>query len=181
MDVVGLAGLLSLARMIPILEVAVIPSSPFVAAAVTAFGALDFPISSPEVDALIRWRREIGPVPDASDPEYFHSTAATIAVFVAAGPVDREWRIRASIENFWNSCDDLLHRGDGYRRSEFQGIRTTLRGVEDEWRKLDLRQLAEAVDPQHVFEERKATIRKNLPRRREVARLVAECAGWPSR
>ncbi|MFE5723748.1 hypothetical protein [Streptomyces erythrochromogenes] len=135
-----------------------------------------------EVDVLRSRRSEIGVLEDASTPGYFQSTAAGVAILAVAreSPAsDREWRIRSSVGNFWDSCDDILHAGGGYSRGEFQGIKTTLRGVEDAWRDGDTRLLSETrSDLSKVFEDRLSKVRSNYPKRRQIARVVAECAGW---
>lgn len=81
--------------------------------------------------------------------------------------------------NFWNSCDDLLQAGGGYSRAEFQGIKTTLRGVEDMWREGDFHLLSEeGADMAKSYAARLSKIHSNYPKRRQIARVIAECAEW---
>ncbi|WP_141726889.1 hypothetical protein [Streptomyces niveus] len=135
-----------------------------------------------KVASLKSWRSEIGALEDSSAPTYFQSTAAGVAILVASETVpanDREWRIRSSVANFWDSCDDLLHAGGGYSRIELRAIKTTLRGVEDIWRAADIRLLSDGgADDAKVYVERLAKIHSNYPKRRQIARVVAESAGW---
>lgn len=182
MDLWSRAGGLSLARMRPILEVAGAPRLAEIDDVVAGCSAPGVPGGAEKIASLRSWRSEIGALEDSSTPTYFQSTAAGVAILVASQEIpasDSEWRIRSSVGNFWDSCDDLLHAGGGYSRAEFQGIKTTLRGVEDIWRDGDVRLLSdEGVDVAAAYAERLSRIRSNYPKRRQIARVVAECAGW---
>ncbi|MFE6187683.1 hypothetical protein ACFQ6U_24965 [Streptomyces sp. NPDC056465] len=140
------------------------------------------PGDAKEIASLRGWRSEIGTLEDSSIPAYFQSTAAGVAILVASSDLpasDREWKIRSSVGNFWDSCDDLLHAGGGYSSVEFKGIKTTLRGVEDIWREGDIRLLSrEGADIVEAYAERLSKIRSNYPKRRQIAQVVAKCAGW---
>lgn len=182
MDLWSLTGGLSLARMRPILEVAGASRLAEIDDIVAGCSAPGVPGGTEKIASLRSWRSEIGTLEDSSTPAYFQSTAAGVAILVASQELpasDREWRIRSSVGNFWDSCDDLLHVGGGYSREEFKGIKTTLRGVEDIWRDGDIHLLSnEGVDAAEVYAERLSRIRSNYPKRRQIARVVAECAGW---
>jgi hypothetical protein len=184
MDLITFAGALAIARMRPVLEVARTPFLSEIDRFVDACGEAVVLSCVPEMESLQHWRRKIGPLDDSSVPEYFQSTAAGVAILAAAyegGSNDRGWRIKSNVANFWASCDDLLHAGNGYSRSEFQGIKTTLQGVEDMWREGDVRALSlQEGDPAVSFRARLSKVRSNYPKRRNVARIVAECAGWDS-
>lgn len=181
MDLWSLTGGLSLARMRPILEVVGASRLADIDDVVAGCGAPGLPVGAGKIASLRTWRSEIGALEDSSTPAYFQSTAAGVAILVASQELpasDREWKIRSSVSNFWDSCDDLLSTG-GYSRVEFQGIKTTLRGVEDIWRGGDIRLLVEeGVDVSAVYAERLSRIRSSYPKRRQIARVVAECAGW---
>lgn len=182
MDLWSLIGGLSLARMRPILEVVGASRLVEIDEIVVGCGVPGVPVGAEKIASLRTWRSEIGALEDSSTPTYFQSTAAGVAILVASQELpasDREWKIRSSVDNFWDSCDDLLSAGGGYSRAEFRGVKTTLRGVEDIWRDGDVRLLAEeGVDVSEVYAERLARIRSGYPKRRQIARVVAECAGW---
>ncbi|MFD3957424.1 MULTISPECIES: hypothetical protein [Streptomyces] len=182
MDLWSLTGGLSLARMRPILEVAGTSRLAEIDDIVAGCSGPAVPGGAEKIASLRSWRSEIGALEDSSDPSYFQSTAAGVAILVASQELpsgDREWRIRSSVGNFWDSCDDLLQAGGGYSRAEFQGIKTTLRGVEDIWREGDFRLLSEeGVDVAELYAERLSKIRSSYPKRRQIARVVAECAEW---
>ncbi|MEU5068880.1 hypothetical protein ACR3S4_02395 [Streptomyces sp. CH8.1] len=182
MDLWSLTGGLSLARMRPILEVAGAPHLAEIDDIVAGCSGSAVPGGAEKIALLRSWRSEIGALEDSSDPSYFQSTAAGVAILVVSHelpPDDREWRIRSSVGNFWDSCDDLLQAGGGYARAEFRGIKTTLRGVEDMWREGDFRLLSEeGVDVAELYAERLSKIHSGYPKRRQIARVVAECAEW---
>ncbi|MEW1725218.1 hypothetical protein [Streptomyces sp. NPDC093109] len=182
MGMISLMGGLSLARMMPILEVSGASFLREIDSIVAACGASERISQAQAVDVLRGMRSIIGPLEDSFTPDYFQATAAGVAIIVAtegeAAGVG-EFRMRSSIGNFWDSCDDLLHSDGGYSRMEFQGIKSTLRGVEDIWQDGDSRIIsASANDPIPAFVERLSLIRANYPRRRRIARVFAECAGW---
>lgn len=182
MDMLSLIGGLALARMRPILEVAEASHLTEIDEIVAGCGARAVSGGAEKIASLRSWRREIGVLEDSSIPSYFQSTAAGVAILVVSKELpaaDREWRIRSSVGNFWDSCDDLLQAGSGYSRAEFQGIKMTLRGVEDMWRDGDFRLLSDrGADVAEVYAERLDRIRFSYPKRREIARVVAECAEW---
>lgn len=182
MDTWSLVGGLALARMRPVLEVSGASHLAEIDDIVAACSAPAFPGSAEKIAALRSWRSEIGVLEDSSTPSYFQSTAAGVALLVASKErpeADRTWRIRSSIGNFWDSCDGLLQAGGGYSRAEFQGIKTTLRGVEEMWHEGDLLLLSdERANSAEVYAERLSKIRANYPKRREIAQIVAECGGW---
>ena len=182
MDLWSLTGGLSLARMRPILEVAGAPHLAEIDDIVAGCSGPAVPGGAEKIASMRSWRSEIGALQDSSNPSYFQSTAAGVAILVASQELpseDREWRIRSSVGNFWDSCDDLLQAGNGYSRTEFQGIKTTLRGIEDMWREGDFRLLSEnGVDFAELYAERLSKIRSSYPKRRQIARVVAECAEW---
>lgn len=182
MELFNLVGGLSLARMRPVLEVAGTPFLAEIDAVVAACNDSEYPGCAEEIASLRNWRSEIGALEDSSEPEYFQSTAAGVAMLVTTSELsesDREWKIRSSVGNFWESCDDLVHAGGGYSRREFQGIKTTLYGVEEFWINGDLRLLSEeGARVTDVYSARLSKIRSNYPKRRGIARVVAECAGW---
>lgn len=182
MDLWTLAGGLALARMRPILEVAGTSRLGEIDDIVDACGTPGIPGRAEKIASLRSWRSEIGALEDSSIPTYFQSTAAGVAILVASQELPengRGWRIRSSVGNFWDSCDDLLHAGGGYSSNEFQGIKTTLRGVEDIWCDGDIGLLSDReADAAEVYAERLSKIRSNYPKRRKIARIVAECAGW---
>ncbi|MFE5941864.1 hypothetical protein [Streptomyces sp. NPDC056480] len=184
MDMWSLAGGLALARMRPVLELAGAETSRLaeIDDIVAGCSAPHVPSGTEKIDSLRNWRSEIGALEDSSTPSYFQSTAAGVAILVASKELpdaDRGWRITSSIGNFWDSCDDLLQAGDGYSRAEFQGIKTTLRGVEDMWREGDFHLLTgEGVDVAKAYAERLSRIRYSYPKRRDIARVVAECGQW---
>lgn len=178
----NLVGGLALARMRPILEVTGTACLAELDEVVDVLGCQRGSINPERIAPLRDWRRKIGPLEDASLPIYFQSTAAGVAILVASDEVsagDLEWRIGSSVGNFWDSCDDLLQAGGGYSRSEFQGIKTTLRGVENAWRDGDIRLLSDdGADVERIYGNRLTQIRSHYPKRRQIARVVAECAGW---
>lgn len=182
MNLVKLRGALCLVRMKPILEMASTPFLVEIDSIVAACSMHEAPDLSAEVGSLREWRCRIGMLDDSLAREYFQSTAAGIAILVAEPheitPTEVNWRISSSVANFWDSCDDILHRTEGYSRGELVGIKTTLRGVEDIWRDRDFEILASQADPRIAFLDRLAKIQSNVPRRVEVARIVADCAGW---
>lgn len=182
MDMWSLVGGLALARMRPVLEVAEASRLAEIDDIVDGCSAPAVSGDAEKIDSLRSWRSEIGVLEESSTPFYFQSTAAGVAILVASKELpaaDREWRIRSSVGNFWDSCDDLLQAGGGYSRAEFQGIKTTLRGVEEMWREGDFRLLSDGgADVAEVYAERLSRIRSSYPKRREIARVVAECAGW---
>ncbi|MFF2954940.1 hypothetical protein ACFVVU_26780 [Kitasatospora sp. NPDC057965] len=182
MELWMLAGGLSLARMRPILEVSGTSRMEEIDDIIVSLGASDVREYSEKIAKLESWRREIGPLEDSSAPTYFQSTAAGVAILAISREIsasDREWRIESSVGNFWSSCDDLLHAGGGYLRPEFRGVSTTLRGVENIWREGDLQVLSVGgPDAINAYNVRLAKIRSNYAKRREIAQVFAECAGW---
>ena len=182
MDLTGLAGALALVRMRPVLEVAGTPFLAEIDSIVAACGALETSGCAKEVRLLRAWKKEIDPVEDAFEPIYFQSAAADLAVLVASQESDvsdREFSIRVTVGNFWNSCDSLLHARGGYSRAEYKGIKTTPRGVENMWCDRDVFLLSEGRDNlAKVFAERLSEIYSKYPKRKEIARIIAECGGW---
>ncbi|MEU3901786.1 hypothetical protein [Streptomyces sp. NPDC045251] len=173
---------MALARMMPVLEIAGAPFLDEVERIVSACGTVDEVNLQAEVASLSAWRQKIGPLEDSSDATYFQSTAAGVAVLVADVRVlatDRDWRIVANVSNFWASCDDILHRGDGFSRGEFRGVKTTLEGVENLWKERDEALLSGHPEASlSIFLRRLSEIRSHYPKRRQVARIIGECAGW---
>ncbi|WP_445277175.1 hypothetical protein [Streptomyces sp. DSM 41033] len=180
MELVRLVAALSLARMRPILVVAGAPCLEEIDH-IVAVGGMGEPSRDLEVATLKKERKRIGPLDDSAIPEYFQSTAAGIAVSVtseASVVEDEGKRISSNIANFWDSCDDIMHAGNGYA-SPGLGIKTTLRGVEDMWQADDVRLLsASPRDSLGVFAVRLSEIRDKYPKRYQVAQVLADCAGW---
>ncbi|MFF4371468.1 hypothetical protein [Streptomyces sp. NPDC001594] len=132
------------------------------------------------ITSLTNRRENLGQLEDSSTPAYFESTALAIALLVTSEPHgrDREWRIESMVGNFWDSCDDLLHSSGGYSREEFKGIKTTLRGIEDMWHEGDVQLFHQGGNLGGTYTERLSKIRSNYPKRRQIARIIAECGRW---
>jgi hypothetical protein len=182
MDLLALTGGLCLARMRPILECAGTPRLEQIDNVVAACGTTELRDAAKSIASLTTWRATIGQIEESSTPTYFQANAirvATVAISNEMPVRDREWQIRCISGNFWDSCDDLLDSGGGFSRKEFKGIKTTLRGIEDMWLDGDIRLLYEpGVDVGRIYAERLSKIRSNYPKRRAIARIVAECGGW---
>ncbi|MET8983747.1 hypothetical protein ABZX85_50140 [Streptomyces sp. NPDC004539] len=181
-DFWSLVGGLSLARMRPILEVSGDLHLVEIDGIVSGVGASEVPEGAEKVALLRNWRSGIGTLEDSSTPTYLQAVAAGVAILVVSKELpanDRDWRIRSGVGNFWDSCDELLHAGGGYAMAELKEIKTTLRGVENMWRDGDALLLSDReADSVEVYSQRLSLIRSKYPRRRKIARVVAECAGW---
>ncbi|MEV0619174.1 hypothetical protein AB0I81_38065 [Nonomuraea sp. NPDC050404] len=189
---VTISGALRLARLLPILDVLHTPFLPDLRTVVSHCDA-PAPVIDPEaaasdalsgaVTSLRQWRARLAEATDVALPSYYQSTAAGIALLVATpdatDPRSRFARINAIAGNFWNCCDDIVHRAGGFRAPPLRTLKTTLRGVEDLWFNRDLTLLAGPADPHDVLEDRLRELARKGEARREVAELIAHCAGWP--
>jgi hypothetical protein len=175
-------GGLALARMWPVLEVA---GSPFLAELdeiVVRCGTRESVECAAEVESLNLWREKYGKLEDSRESGYFASIAAGVALMVVSKDFDadvRRWRVTSNVSNFWAACDDILHVGGGFLRAEFKGVKMTLEAVEDVWRHRDVELFAVASEARGgIYDERLSKVRSTYPKRREIARVLADCAGW---
>lgn len=186
---VTVSGALRLARALPVLDAI---GTPYADDLRTVIATCDRPGGTPGdvVAALRRHRAGTAGRDDVARPGYYQATAAGIALLVAApgtglasGPEplavpERFARINVMIGNFWNSCDDLVHDAGGFRSPPLRQLRTTLRGVEDQWFERDTALLTGPSDPHDVLERRLADLSAKAPARAAVAETIARCAGW---
>ncbi|WP_157520400.1 hypothetical protein [Herbidospora daliensis] len=176
-------GLLSLARMRPVIDMASCPLVPEIDAIIDSGKSSPGKIPSDVIRSVEGWYSGIEVIDDDVKPLYFQVTAVHVALTVASevlSPREREWRVNADIKNFWKSCDSLLHAGGGFTSPVYSGIKTTMEGVEDVWIEQDVKSFKNPRSDVVVeFGHRLAAIRSNYPKRVRIARLIAKCAGWP--
>jgi hypothetical protein len=135
------------------------------------------------VVALTQWEAtHDDPTQDVHSPLYTHLMVVEIAMAVAGvGEFeDRRKHIDFTTANLWDVWDDLVFRADGYSSPAVSGLKTTLRGVEDDWQRRDQEALTSGLALSDVFDQQQAKIEASMSRRRDVAHLVARCAGWES-
>ncbi|GAA2112016.1 hypothetical protein [Actinomadura alba] len=176
-------GALRLKRMLPVLEVAATPFLEEIEEIIDARGEGRASNIDGCIDSISSWMDRIGIVQDIDAPEWFQDGAAEIAL-ASAGVGDVESRARLiqhATGNFWNACDDIVHRIDGYRSPEFTGLKTTLRGVEDIWQSVDLKVIRELRDSREAFRRQVASIGRRSAQRSAIAGVIARCAGWEPR
>jgi hypothetical protein len=179
-DQLTVAGALRLARIVPVLEAS---SAPFVAEVVSI---LETRGRSPRAgvhdaaNAIRRFRDAHEPTQDLESPPYLQAVAGGIALAVAGigPPADRTRKIEYSTANFWDTCDHLVHRADGYRSPVFADLKTTLAGVEYLWQQRDAEALASGVSLAETFDRQLAKVHTSHERRRLLALAIARCAGW---
>jgi hypothetical protein len=179
-DELTVAGALRLARMLPVLEASRAPFLTALATIVNTRGPRPNTTVDEPVHLIRHWRNSYEPTQDVQSPPYLQALAAGIALAVAGigDPADRYMKIEHSTANFWAICDDVVHRVDGYRSPAFAGLKTTLHGVENLWQRRDAEALASGLAMHEVFEQQIAQIQSSILRRREVAQVIARCAGW---
>ncbi|MFI0939220.1 hypothetical protein [Streptomyces sp. NPDC021020] len=180
---VAVSGALRLARMLPVLEALGTPFLGELDAVVTACGAAE---SSPGFESvagkLRRWSDDLSGGVDVFLPDYYRATALAVALLVAApgglSPSEVFGKINANTGNFWNCCDNIVHKGGGFRDPALRSIKTTLRGVENAWFERDSQLLRQSGEPRHVLRARLREIEEKAPTRRAMAREFVICAGW---
>jgi hypothetical protein len=180
---VTVSGALRLARLLPILDVLRTPFLPDLRSVVSGCDSPDPVALTGAVTSLRYWRTRLAGATDVALPAYYESTAAGVALLVATPDAmearERFDRINAVAGNFWNCCDGIVHRADGFRSPPLRTLKTTLRGVEDLWFGRDVALLASPADPHEVLAARLRDLAGKSDARRAVAELIVRCAGWP--
>jgi hypothetical protein len=179
---VVVCGALRLARTLPILRVVETPFVSDLEAIVLDCEARDSDRVSRWIDTLSYWRAELAESHDVLLPSYYQAIAVSVGMSIVGiedgEPLGVLSRINANIGNFWNCCDHLVHRVDGFRDGRLSGLKTTLRGVEDLWFRRDLELLSGPDEPHNVLLGRLGEIEAKSEMRKSIARVVANCAQW---
>ncbi|MEU8799627.1 hypothetical protein [Spirillospora sp. NPDC048819] len=182
-DLLTVLGALRLARMIPLLSVIETPLLEAVDEIVHVYGEMRGGVRLEAIDAITDWRSKAGNMEESASTTYFQSTAGGVALAVA-GETFIERRasvIQYSPGNFWEACDNIVHRVSGYQMVEFGELKTTLAGVEYMWQNQDLKCMEKMQNLRAGFELQLQKIQAKSDQRFAVARAIARCAGWQIR
>ena len=173
-------GAIRLVRMIPVLELSGPPFLGDVKAIIEVRGREPDGRVADEAARLWEWVDGDGPdelIPSVIDV-YLKSCSVAIAVAGLGDMDSRTYAIEDDTMEFWSACDDLVHRVNGYSRSEFGGLKTTLAGVEQMWCERDWTVVRSGMPLREAFDTQVQNIGETLDRRWSIARGIARCAGW---
>ncbi|WP_225848236.1 hypothetical protein [Streptomyces sp. HPF1205] len=178
---VAVSGALCLARIMPIVEVLRTPFVADLGIIIAACGSEGDSLGA-AVESLRNWRSELHSSNDILLPDYYRATALAVGLLIAAPdglePREQFGKINSNIGNFWNCCDHIVHRSGGFRAPELRVIKSTLRGVENNWFDRDIELISESPDPRRVLQVRLSDIAEKVEMRRVMAREFVVCAKW---